>query len=74
MLSSQKGFINVFALRFMESLGPMVSFFSQKVQEKVVLIRELSLRHSAEANGKPAGLQTPEAFGLKTGVSLRITV
>ncbi|XP_039865823.1 ceramide-1-phosphate transfer protein-like [Simochromis diagramma] len=54
-------------LKFMESLGPMVSFFSQKVQEKVVLIRELSLRHSAEANGKPTGLQTPEAFGLKTG-------
>lgn len=58
----------------MESLGPMVSFFSQKVQEKVVLIQELSLRHNAEANGKPAGLQTPEAFGLKAGVSLRIIV
>ncbi|XP_030609779.1 ceramide-1-phosphate transfer protein-like [Archocentrus centrarchus] len=53
-------------LKFMESLGPMVSFFSQKVQEKVVLIRELSLKHKAETHGKPAGLQPPEAFGLKT--------
>lgn len=58
---------------FMESLGTMVSFFSQKVREKVVLIRELSLKHSAEAHGKRgprdhSGLQTPESFGLKTGV------
>ncbi|XP_030287130.1 ceramide-1-phosphate transfer protein [Sparus aurata] len=59
-------------LNFMESLGTMVSFFSQKVREKVVLIRELSLKHSAEAHGKRgprdhSGLQTPESFGLKTG-------
>ena len=51
----------------------MVSFFSQKVKEKVVLIRELSLKHGAEAHGKRgprdhSGLQTPESFGLKTGV------
>ncbi|XP_051260076.1 ceramide-1-phosphate transfer protein [Dicentrarchus labrax] len=39
-------------LNFMESLGTIVSFFSQKVKEKVVLIRELSLKHSAEAHGK----------------------
>lgn len=39
-------------INFMESLGSMVSFFSQKVREKVVLIRELSLKHKAEAHGK----------------------
>ncbi|XP_041635012.1 ceramide-1-phosphate transfer protein [Cheilinus undulatus] len=60
-------------LNFMESLGTMVSFFSQKVKEKVVLIRELSLKHSLEAHGKRgpsdhSGLQTPESFGLKKGV------
>ncbi|XP_047443745.1 glycolipid transfer protein domain-containing protein 2-like isoform X2 [Mugil cephalus] len=54
-------------LNFMESLGTMVSLFSQKVKEKVVLIRELSLKHYAETHGKPAGLQTPAAFGLKDG-------
>nr|XP_020477867.1 ceramide-1-phosphate transfer protein-like isoform X1 [Monopterus albus] len=35
----------------MESLGTMASFFSQKVKEKVVLIQQLSLKHSAEAHG-----------------------
>ncbi|XP_071316024.1 ceramide-1-phosphate transfer protein-like [Trachinotus anak] len=56
-------------LNFMESLGTMVSFFSQKVNEKVVLIRDLSRKHSAEAHGKSgtAGLQTPASFGLKNG-------
>lgn len=57
-------------LNFMESLGTMVSFFSEKVKEKVVLIRELSLKHKAKAHGKPdghSGLQTPAAFGLKDG-------
>uniref|UniRef100_A0A3Q3QCK0 Glycolipid transfer protein domain-containing protein n=1 Tax=Monopterus albus TaxID=43700 RepID=A0A3Q3QCK0_MONAL len=38
-------------LKFMESLGTMASFFSQKVKEKVVLIQQLSLKHSAEAHG-----------------------
>lgn len=57
----------------MESLGPMVSFFSQKVEEKVVLIRELSLKRSIEAHGRrgpsdSSGLQTPASFGLKNGV------
>ncbi|KAM3590140.1 uncharacterized protein V6R79_004329 [Siganus canaliculatus] len=60
-------------LNFMESLGTVVSFFSQKVKEKIDLIRELSLKRSAEAHGKhgPAeksGLQTPPSWGLKTGV------
>ncbi|CAN9509383.1 unnamed protein product [Ophioblennius macclurei] len=32
-------------LLFMDSLGSMVSFFSQKVKEKVDLIRELSIKH-----------------------------
>ncbi|KAF0028905.1 hypothetical protein F2P81_018010 [Scophthalmus maximus] len=36
-------------LKFMESLGTMVSFFSQKVHEKVKVIRRLSLEQSAEA-------------------------
>ncbi|XP_037614952.1 ceramide-1-phosphate transfer protein-like [Sebastes umbrosus] len=54
----------------MESLGTMVGFFSQKVREKVVLIRELSLKHSREAHGKrgppdSSGLQTAASFGLK---------
>lgn len=57
----------------MNSLGTMVSLFSQKVEEKIVLIRELSLKHTAEAHGKrglpdSSGLQTPESFGLKKGV------
>ncbi|KAM4536244.1 ceramide-1-phosphate transfer protein [Odontesthes bonariensis] len=56
-------------LNFMESLGTVVSFFSQKVKEKISLIRQLSLRQSLEARGKPAGsgLQTPAAFGLQSG-------
>ncbi|XP_044040197.1 ceramide-1-phosphate transfer protein-like [Siniperca chuatsi] len=59
-------------LNFMESLGTVVSLFSQKVKEKVVLIRQLSLKHSTEAHGKPdppdhAGLQTPASFGLNNG-------
>ncbi|GAA6225441.1 ceramide-1-phosphate transfer protein-like isoform X1 [Lates japonicus] len=60
-------------LNFMESLGTMVSFFSQKVKEKVVLIRKLSFKHSAEVHGErgPADhsrLQTPASFGLRDGV------
>ncbi|XP_034757136.1 ceramide-1-phosphate transfer protein [Etheostoma cragini] len=39
-------------LNFMESLGTMVGFFSQKVKEKVVLIRELALKHAAQPHGK----------------------
>ncbi|KAF1381033.1 hypothetical protein PFLUV_G00170220, partial [Perca fluviatilis] len=59
-------------LNFMESLGTMVGFFSQKVKEKVVLIRELSLKRAAEAHGKRSpsgrsGLQTPASFGLRSG-------
>ncbi|XP_061591093.1 ceramide-1-phosphate transfer protein [Cololabis saira] len=42
-------------LNFMESLGTMVSFFSQKVKEKVVLIRQLSLQRPLVADGKQAG-------------------
>ncbi|XP_049923489.1 ceramide-1-phosphate transfer protein [Epinephelus moara] len=51
-------------LNFMESLGTMVSLFSQKVKEKVVLIRELSLKHSAEAHGKHG---PSDSSGLKKG-------
>lgn len=66
-------FFSLFLLSFMESLGTMVGFFSQKVKEKVVQIRELSLKHSAEAHWKrgPADrsrLQTPASFGLQNGV------
>ncbi|KAL6118195.1 uncharacterized protein ACO6RY_03042 [Pungitius sinensis] len=39
-------------LNFMESLGTMVSFFSDKVKEKVNLIRELSLKRDLEHHGK----------------------
>ncbi|XP_013856013.1 ceramide-1-phosphate transfer protein [Austrofundulus limnaeus] len=49
----------------MESLGTMVSFFSQKVREKVTLIRELPLKHSLKADS--AHLRTPAAFGLRHG-------
>ncbi|KAM4714038.1 ceramide-1-phosphate transfer protein-like [Anableps anableps] len=56
-------------LNFMESLGTMVSLFSQKVREKTELIRALSLKRSLESkSGGSSGLQTPAAFGLKTGV------
>ncbi|XP_026179937.1 ceramide-1-phosphate transfer protein-like [Mastacembelus armatus] len=51
-------------LSFMESLGTMVSLFSQKVKEKVVLIRQLSLKHSAEAHGR---LGPADLLGLKHG-------
>ncbi|XP_053271833.1 ceramide-1-phosphate transfer protein isoform X1 [Pleuronectes platessa] len=54
-------------LNFMESLGTMVSLFSMKVNEKVVQIRALSLKHSADVYQG----QTPPSFGLKTGVRLR---
>nr|XP_019968864.1 PREDICTED: ceramide-1-phosphate transfer protein-like [Paralichthys olivaceus] len=49
----------------MESLGTVVSFFSQKVKEKVVQIRDLSLKHSTDVY--EAKRQTPPSFGLKTG-------
>uniref|UniRef100_A0A672ZA37 Si:ch73-269m23.5 n=1 Tax=Sphaeramia orbicularis TaxID=375764 RepID=A0A672ZA37_9TELE len=39
-------------IKFMESLGTMVSFFSQKVKEKVIVIRKLSVQRSLEASGK----------------------
>ncbi|XP_028998853.1 ceramide-1-phosphate transfer protein-like [Betta splendens] len=40
-------------LVFMESLGAVVRFFSQKVEEKILLMRQLSLSHGAEAPWKP---------------------
>ncbi|XP_034424827.1 ceramide-1-phosphate transfer protein-like [Hippoglossus hippoglossus] len=52
-------------LNFMEALGTMVGFFSQKVNEKVVQIRALSLKHSTDVYGAQG--QTPPSFGLKTG-------
>nr|XP_015832049.2 ceramide-1-phosphate transfer protein [Nothobranchius furzeri] len=55
-------------LNFMESLGTMVGFFSQKVREKITLIRELSLKHGAKAHGKSADAPqrpTPAAFELR---------
>ncbi|KAK5848070.1 hypothetical protein PBY51_005721 [Eleginops maclovinus] len=62
-------------LKFMNSLGTMVSLFSGKVTEKIVAIQELSLKHSAKDHGKRS-LHTPAAFGLKTGAyrSLRSMV
>ncbi|XP_014906643.1 ceramide-1-phosphate transfer protein [Poecilia latipinna] len=47
-------------LNFMESLGTMVSFFSQKVREKTELIRQLSLKRSSES-------QAAGSSGLRTG-------
>uniref|UniRef100_A0A672F8V4 Si:ch73-269m23.5 n=1 Tax=Salarias fasciatus TaxID=181472 RepID=A0A672F8V4_SALFA len=41
-------------LRFMESLGSMVSLFSQKVKEKVDLIRQLSIKQPSKDDGKSA--------------------
>ncbi|XP_071402944.1 ceramide-1-phosphate transfer protein-like [Centroberyx affinis] len=54
-------------IKFMESLGTIISFFSQKVRDKVAVIQELSLKHSREAHGKPSGLQTPASSGLQSG-------
>ncbi|KAM3857459.1 ceramide-1-phosphate transfer protein [Diretmus argenteus] len=57
-------------IKFMESLGTIISFFSQKVKDKVAVIRELSLKHSREIHGKSgdsSGLQTPASFGLQSG-------
>ncbi|KAJ3585418.1 hypothetical protein NHX12_014137 [Muraenolepis orangiensis] len=39
-------------IRFMESLGTTVSFFSRKVKDKVAMIRELSLKHARENSGR----------------------
>lgn len=36
----------------MDSLGSVVSFFSQKVKEKVTLLREQSVRHGTGAEGR----------------------
>ncbi|KAL3050922.1 hypothetical protein OYC64_001238 [Pagothenia borchgrevinki] len=62
-------------LKFMKSLGTLISLFSGKVTEKVVVIQELSLKHSAKDHGKRS-LLTPASFGLKTGAyrSLRSMV
>uniref|UniRef100_A0A8C6M2C1 Si:ch73-269m23.5 n=1 Tax=Nothobranchius furzeri TaxID=105023 RepID=A0A8C6M2C1_NOTFU len=57
-------------LNFMESLGTMVGFFSQKVREKITLIRELSLKHGAKAHGKSAyrSVRSMVEAELKAGV------
>lgn len=52
-------------IKFMESLGTMVSFFSQKVKDKGALIRKLSLKHEAAEN---LGKRGPESNGLRHGV------
>lgn len=48
-------------IKFMESLGTIISFFSQKVKVKVALIRELSLKHGRRGLPELAGLQN-EAY------------
>lgn len=50
---------------FMESLGTMVGFFSNKVKEKMSLIRQLSLKHH-EDSGKH--VPSIEEYGLQQGV------
>ncbi|XP_073679447.1 ceramide-1-phosphate transfer protein [Garra rufa] len=37
-------------IKFMEALGPLVGFFTHKVEEKITLIRQLSLEESARLN------------------------
>ncbi|XP_067117845.1 ceramide-1-phosphate transfer protein [Osmerus mordax] len=50
-------------LRFMNSLGPLVSFFSQKVEEKTSLIRQLALEDREHAGKRgPSELQVPGAY------------
>ncbi|KAM9718301.1 ceramide-1-phosphate transfer protein-like [Menidia menidia] len=66
-------------LEFMDSLGPVVSFFSQKVREKVTLIRVLSAAGRSGTTGKPqlrSGSQSPGASGGDAGAyrSLRSMV
>lgn len=55
-----------FTFSFMDSLGTIVSFFSNKVKEKVDLIRELSLRASAKDYGKDH--TPPQSVGQKNNV------
>lgn len=66
----------IFVFSFMNSLGTMVSFFSQKVKKKVTLIQELSLKHAAEADGKNnaqhSALQKVSSSGLNRGVSVGV--
>lgn len=52
----------------MESLGTIVSFFSNKVKEKVDLIRELSLRASAKDYEKDT--MPSQSLGLTNNVSV----
>lgn len=52
----------------MESLGTIVSFFSNKVKEKVDLIRELSFRASAKDYEKEH--MPSQTLGLKNNVSV----
>lgn len=40
-------------IKFMEALGPLVGFFTHKVEEKITLIRQLSLEESARPNAIP---------------------
>ncbi|KAL0970358.1 hypothetical protein UPYG_G00240920 [Umbra pygmaea] len=62
-------------IKFMESLGSLVNFFSQKVKEKIVVIRELAAQLEIMKKGKQSsveedgrlqthfyGLQSPEAY------------
>lgn len=37
-------------IKFMEALGPLVGFFTHKVEEKITLIRQLSLEESVRLN------------------------
>lgn len=60
-----------FTFSFMDSLGTIVSFFSNKVKEKVDLIRELSLRASAKDYGKDH--TPPQSVGQKNNVRVTET-
>uniref|UniRef100_A0A4W5PK65 Si:ch73-269m23.5 n=1 Tax=Hucho hucho TaxID=62062 RepID=A0A4W5PK65_9TELE len=61
-------------IKFMESLGPLVSFFSQKVKDKIAVIRELAQQEKEDLEKRspveghsglqtpPSGLQGPAAY------------
>ncbi|XP_056156758.1 LOW QUALITY PROTEIN: ceramide-1-phosphate transfer protein [Lampris incognitus] len=58
-------------IKFMDSLGTIVSFFTQKIEEKLAVIRDLSLKHSRgsweSGPSGPSGQQIPPTLGLRFG-------
>ncbi|KAF4096192.1 ceramide-1-phosphate transfer protein-like isoform X3 [Onychostoma macrolepis] len=46
-------------IKFMEALGPLVGFFTHKVEEKITLIRQLSLEESARQTATAGEHEAP---------------